>query len=242
MVLFVTSADRPFTESERGFLQGIRDWGKKIVHRGQQDRHRGDPRGRRPHRWPSSPRTPSTLLGFAPEIFPVAARLALRAKTAGDAALLAQSRFEALERYIVDTLDEKERVRLKLMNPLGVAEHLSEALPGDHRRPARPAPGGLRGDRGHRAPDGPVQGGHAARVPLPPRRRRQRPPRVREPRDELLRRHHAPRPRRRPAEQVEDEGRLRAHRGRPTCRRGSRSGSPRSSTGWSAPSCGSGRR
>ncbi|HEY9422434.1 MAG TPA: dynamin family protein, partial [Thermoanaerobaculia bacterium] len=31
MVLFVTSADRPFTESERAFLQGIRDWGKKIV-------------------------------------------------------------------------------------------------------------------------------------------------------------------------------------------------------------------
>src|SRR5436309_10554387 len=31
LVLFVTSADRPFTESERGFLQGIRDWGKKIV-------------------------------------------------------------------------------------------------------------------------------------------------------------------------------------------------------------------
>ena len=31
LVLFVTSADRPFTESERAFLQSIRDWGKKIV-------------------------------------------------------------------------------------------------------------------------------------------------------------------------------------------------------------------
>ncbi len=31
MVLFVTSADRPFTESERAFLEGIRDWGKKVV-------------------------------------------------------------------------------------------------------------------------------------------------------------------------------------------------------------------
>jgi hypothetical protein len=67
-----------------------------------------------------------TLLGFAPEIFPVAARLALRGKTGNDAALLAQSRFEALESYIVDTLDEKERVRLKLLNPLGVAEHLAK--------------------------------------------------------------------------------------------------------------------
>src|SRR5215212_2509759 len=31
LVLFVTSADRPFTESERGFLERIREWGKKIV-------------------------------------------------------------------------------------------------------------------------------------------------------------------------------------------------------------------
>ena len=31
LVLFVTSADRPFTESERAFLETIRDWGKKIV-------------------------------------------------------------------------------------------------------------------------------------------------------------------------------------------------------------------
>ena len=31
LVLFVTSADRPFTESERAFLEQIRQWGKKIV-------------------------------------------------------------------------------------------------------------------------------------------------------------------------------------------------------------------
>ena len=30
LVLFVTSADRPFTESERAFLERIRDWGKKV--------------------------------------------------------------------------------------------------------------------------------------------------------------------------------------------------------------------
>ena len=31
LVLFVTSADRPFTESERGFLSQIKEWGKKVV-------------------------------------------------------------------------------------------------------------------------------------------------------------------------------------------------------------------
>lgn len=124
MVLFVTSADRPFTESERGFLQGIRDWGKKIVivinkiDTVETEEDVGRITG-------FVAENAKLLLGFTPEIFPVAARLALRAKTSGDAALLKTSRFEALERYIVDTLDEKERVRLKLMNPLGVAEHLA---------------------------------------------------------------------------------------------------------------------
>jgi small GTP-binding protein len=125
MVLFVTSADRPFTESERGFLQGIRDWGKKIVIVVNKIDILETPEDvDRVLAFVAE--SARTLLGFAPEIFPVAARVALRAKTAGDAALLATSRFEALERYIVDTLDEKERVRLKLMNPLGVAEHLSQ--------------------------------------------------------------------------------------------------------------------
>jgi small GTP-binding protein len=124
MVLFVTSADRPFTESERGFLQGIRDWGKKIVMViNKIDTVETEEDVVRIVGFVAE--NARLLLGFAPEIFPVAARLALRAKTAGDAALLETSRFEALERYIVDTLDEKERVRLKLMNPLGVAEHLS---------------------------------------------------------------------------------------------------------------------
>src|ERR671919_679974 len=31
LVLFVTSADRPFSESEREFLERIREWGKKIL-------------------------------------------------------------------------------------------------------------------------------------------------------------------------------------------------------------------
>src|SRR5512142_779501 len=31
LVLFVTSVERPFTESERAFLEAIRRWGKKVV-------------------------------------------------------------------------------------------------------------------------------------------------------------------------------------------------------------------
>jgi small GTP-binding protein len=122
LVLFVTSADRPFTESEREFLEKIRDWGKKVVivlnkidlfqSREELDQVVSfiDENAR-------------SLLGISPEIFPVSARLALRAKL-GESALWKPSLFEALERYIQDTLDEKGRLTLKFMNPLGVGSHL----------------------------------------------------------------------------------------------------------------------
>jgi small GTP-binding protein len=125
MVLFVTSADRPFTESERTFLQGIRDWGKKIVIILNKIDILETPEDlERVLSFVSE--NARTLLGETPDVFPVAARLALRAKTGNDPELLAKSRFEALERYIVSTLDARERVRLKLLNPLGVAEHLAD--------------------------------------------------------------------------------------------------------------------
>jgi small GTP-binding protein len=124
MVLFVTSADRPFTESERAFLQGIRDWGKKIVVVLNKIDIFEDPADIERVRGFIAENA-RTLLGFTPEIFPVAGRLALRGKMSNDPQLYAASRFAELERYIVETLDEKERVRLKLLNPLGIGTHLS---------------------------------------------------------------------------------------------------------------------
>ena len=122
LVLFVTSADRPFTESERAFLERIRQWGKKVmivinkidiieeqkeidkVVDFIQDNSR-------------------SLLGFVPEVFPISSKLALQAKTVTDepvaADLWERSRFEPLERYILETLDQNSRIRLKLLNPLG---------------------------------------------------------------------------------------------------------------------------
>lgn len=124
MVLFVTSADRPFTESERAFLQRIRDWGKKVVVVVNKIDILDAPEDvARIETFIAD--NARRLLGFTPEIFPVSARQALRAKVGSDGtSLLVASRFEALERYIVATLDEKERIRLKLLNPLGVGAHL----------------------------------------------------------------------------------------------------------------------
>jgi small GTP-binding protein len=124
IVLFVTSADRPFTESERLFLETIRGWGKKIVIViNKVDIFQSDAELEQVRRFVLE--AAQRLLGIAPEVFPVSARLALRAKR-GEPSLWTQSRFEPLERFIRDTLDEESRFRLKLSNPLGVGEALAD--------------------------------------------------------------------------------------------------------------------
>src|ERR1051325_11132189 len=107
LVLFVTSADRPFTESERAFLESIRDWGKKVlVAVNKIDILESDDDLARVVAFVSE--NARALLGTGPDIFPVAARLPLRGKTAPDEAAWTASRFEALESYVTATLDEAE--------------------------------------------------------------------------------------------------------------------------------------
>jgi hypothetical protein len=64
------------------------------------------------------------LLGITPDVFPVSARLAMRAKR-GEPAAWPASRFGPLEDYILHTLDDETRFKLKLANPLGVGEALA---------------------------------------------------------------------------------------------------------------------
>lgn len=124
LVLFVTSADRPFTETERLFLEHVRGWGKKVVIViNKIDILDGERQVEEVRAFVAE--HARTLLGFSPEIFPVSARLALRAKQ-GDPSAWAGSRFEALERYIRETLDSPGRVHLKLLNPLGVGAALTD--------------------------------------------------------------------------------------------------------------------
>lgn len=127
LVIFVTSAERPFTQSERQFLEKVRDWGKKIVVvinkvdllENQEDYRRvvqfvGD--GFR------------QLLGLEPPIFPVSGRAAMLGKTQPGpqaAQYWQQSGFGPLENYIFNTLDQASRLRLKFLSPLLVAERLT---------------------------------------------------------------------------------------------------------------------
>ena len=128
LVLFVTSADRPFSESERAFMERIRAWGKKvIVVVNKIDILEGEEEIAQVLEFVDH--NAGMLLGIVPQVFPVSAKLALQAKQAATEderhALWSASRFAPLERFILETLDERERIRLKLESPLGVADRLA---------------------------------------------------------------------------------------------------------------------
>ena len=122
LVLFITSADRPFTESERAFLERIRDWGKKVVVVVNKVDILKSQEGRANVATFVANGVRDTL-GIEPPVYLISAQLAQRAKQ-GEPALWGQSQFEPLEEYIHDTLDESGRLKLKLANPLGVGAHL----------------------------------------------------------------------------------------------------------------------
>ena len=127
LVLFVTSADRPFTESERAFLEAIRDWGKKVVVAVNKTDILDKPADvdkvvefvRDKLR---------ELLGLRPEVFAVSARRAQKVKAAGVAPDPRKTGFGALEAYLTRTLDDAERLRLKLLSPVGVALRILDGV------------------------------------------------------------------------------------------------------------------
>jgi len=126
LVLFITSADRPFTESERAFLEQIREWGKKVVFVVNKVDILRTP-AERDEVVTFVRENAATLLGEAPEIFPVSAREAQAARAgAGDEARWEASGFAAVEHYLLRTLDQEERVRLKLLSPLNVGLRLAQ--------------------------------------------------------------------------------------------------------------------
>ncbi|HEY0144102.1 MAG TPA: dynamin family protein [Thermoanaerobaculia bacterium] len=125
VILFVTSIDRPLSESERRFLEYIREWGKKVVFvLNKIDTKSDEEIGQVIDYLKTNTRT---IFGFDPTIYPVAAKLALQTKL-GDLPPRdwTRSRFEALEDYIFQVLSEKERIRIKLTAPLETILSLSK--------------------------------------------------------------------------------------------------------------------
>ena len=110
LVLFVTSIDRPLSESERKFLEYIREWGKKIVFVLNKVDTKDDAEIAQVLDYLKT--NVRTIFGFDPVVYPVSAKT--------------RQGFDALENYIFKVLSEKERIRIKLQAPLDTIASLAK--------------------------------------------------------------------------------------------------------------------
>lgn len=130
LVLFVTTLLQPLTASELGFLAHIGEWGKKILFIvNGVDRRNSDEQVERVRDYIAREVTARLRPAVPPTIYCISALQALRAKLAardGTAPPPADPRneFPALERWLLETLRETERVQLKLLSPIGVLRHV----------------------------------------------------------------------------------------------------------------------
>ena len=119
IVLFVTSIDRPFTESERAFLEQIQEWGKKII----MIINKVD--------LVDNPDDVATVIQFVddnafklldhhPQIFILSAKKALADVQAG----IINDNLNLILDYVINTLNQRERMRIKLETPVNILEKL----------------------------------------------------------------------------------------------------------------------
>lgn len=127
IVLFVTSADRPFSESERSFLESIRKWGKKVVMVVNKMDLLEDYAREEVAEFVSG--AAGSLLGNEPKVFLLSSKyekMAMGASGGGEyGALWEKSGFAPLRNYINESLDSMQRLRLKLRASASLGETLS---------------------------------------------------------------------------------------------------------------------
>lgn len=112
LVIFVTSADRPFTESERQFAESIQAWGKKIIVAinkidildtpSEVEEVRSFVEGQF-----------QTRLSLKPAIFTLSAKQAMKGE--GDQG------FNHFLAHLKQILSDEDKIKLKMLNPLGIA-------------------------------------------------------------------------------------------------------------------------
>ena len=125
MVLFLSSADRPFSESENKFLQSIRDWGKKTVLILNKIDLLEKPEER--EQVLNFVRTSAeAALKVEIPVIPVSSRLAKKARSNMSQEMWKESGYDALEQFIQDKMDEKARFTMKMLAALGVGSKVEK--------------------------------------------------------------------------------------------------------------------
>ncbi|MCE2850560.1 MAG: dynamin family protein [Roseiflexaceae bacterium] len=115
VVLFVTSADRPFSETERAFLAMLHEWQRKVIILINKIDLLSPTESADVQAFVRAQAT--TLFGATPLIMPVSARTARPATADAYAA----GGFAPLMAFLNERLDDQTRLRIRLESPLGVA-------------------------------------------------------------------------------------------------------------------------
>ena len=129
MVRFLSSADRPFSESENRFMQSIRDWGKKtVLILNKIDLLETPEEREQVINFVRS--SAENALKVEIPVIPVSARMAKKARSQMSQELWKESGFEDLEHFIQDKMDEKSRFTMKMLSALGIASKVESETSG----------------------------------------------------------------------------------------------------------------
>lgn len=117
LVIFITSSDRPLTESERRFIQLLKGkWGRKVLIvlnkidlKSEEELN---------EIIPFIEKNCYKLLGFDPKVIAISSLTAATAKASQDQELLRKSNVEEIEDFIFEKMDFDVKMELKSLSPL----------------------------------------------------------------------------------------------------------------------------
>lgn len=127
LVLFVTSADHPFTESERVFLQLLKGkWDRKLLFVLNKIDLKTEEELNEIITFIE--KNFYRLFGFEPKVISMSTKDAFIAKTTGDAELLKKSNIEKIEQFIFEKMDYETKMDLKILSPLKYLVNVFDGL------------------------------------------------------------------------------------------------------------------
>lgn len=130
LVLFITSADHPFTESERVFLQLLKGkWGRKLLFVLNKIDLKEEEEVNEIISFIE--KNFYRLFGFEPKIISVSTKDAYKAKTSDDDDLLQKSNIGKVENFIFEKMDYETKRDLKILSPLKYLLNVFDELKGD---------------------------------------------------------------------------------------------------------------
>ncbi|MHC4268833.1 MAG: dynamin family protein [Planctomycetota bacterium] len=129
LVLFVTSADHPFTESERVFLQLLKGkWDRKLLFVLNKIDLKTEEEQNEIITFIE--KNFYRLFGFEPKVICTSTKDAFLAKTTGDTELLQKSNIENVEQFIFEKMDYDAKMDLKILSPLKYLVNVFDGLNG----------------------------------------------------------------------------------------------------------------